>query len=97
MNVHELKHPLITHKLAILRDKKTGTKEFRELVKEIAMFQRVVLKNRQCFKILRKQPFINFITFVEIYYFMCTKKKIVLPIVSGLRYQTPFGEKYKSH
>ena len=37
-NVYELKHPLITHKLAILRNKKTGTKEFRELVKEIGMF-----------------------------------------------------------
>jgi uracil phosphoribosyltransferase len=31
-----LNHPLITHKLAILRDKKTGTKEFREIVGEIA-------------------------------------------------------------
>ena len=31
-----LDHPLITHKLAILRDKKTGTKKFRELVCEIA-------------------------------------------------------------
>ena len=37
-NVYELNHPLITHKLAILRDKKTGTKEFRELVNEIATF-----------------------------------------------------------
>ena len=37
-NVIELDHPLITHKLAILRDKKTSTKEFRELVSEIAMF-----------------------------------------------------------
>ncbi len=37
-NVYVLDHPLITHKLAILRDKKTGTKEFRELVNEIAMF-----------------------------------------------------------
>ena len=37
-NVHELKHPLIEHKLAILRDKKTGTKEFRELIEEIASF-----------------------------------------------------------
>ena len=37
-NVFELNHPLITHKLAILRDKRTGTKEFRELVNEIAMF-----------------------------------------------------------
>ena len=38
MNVVELDHPLIEHKLAILRDEKTGTKEFRELVSEIAMF-----------------------------------------------------------
>jgi uracil phosphoribosyltransferase len=38
MQVIELNHPLIEHKLAILRDKKTGTKEFRELVSEIAMF-----------------------------------------------------------
>ena len=37
-NVYELNHPLITHKLSILRDKKTGTKEFRELVNEIATF-----------------------------------------------------------
>ena len=37
MNVVELDHPLIEHKLAILRDEKTGTKEFRELVSEIAM------------------------------------------------------------
>lgn len=37
-NIHELKHPLITHKLTILRDKNTGTKEFRELINEISMF-----------------------------------------------------------
>lgn len=37
-NVFELKHPLIEHKLAILRDKRTGTKEFRELISEIGMF-----------------------------------------------------------
>ena len=34
--VHELNHPLIQHKLAILRNKRTGVKEFRELVSEIA-------------------------------------------------------------
>lgn len=38
MKTIELNHPLIQHKLAILRDKKTGTKEFRELISEIAMF-----------------------------------------------------------
>ena len=34
----EIKHPLIEHKIGIMRDKKTGTKEFRELASEIAMF-----------------------------------------------------------
>ena len=38
MKAIELDHPLIEHKLSILRDKRTGTKEFRELIKEIAMF-----------------------------------------------------------
>lgn len=38
MKTIELNHPLIVHKLAILRDKRTGTKEFRELISEIAMF-----------------------------------------------------------
>lgn len=37
-NVIELQHPIIEHKLSILRDKKTSTKEFRELIKEISMF-----------------------------------------------------------
>lgn len=36
MNENILKHPLITHKLAILRDVNTGTKEFRELITEIS-------------------------------------------------------------
>ena len=31
-----LDHPLIQHKLAIMRNKTTGTKEFRALVNEIA-------------------------------------------------------------
>ncbi len=30
-------HPLIQHKLSILRDERTGTKQFRELISEIAM------------------------------------------------------------
>lgn len=33
-----LNHPLIQHKMSILRDKKTGTKEFRELISEISTF-----------------------------------------------------------
>ena len=34
--VHVLDHPLIQHKLAVLRDKNTPVKEFRELISEIA-------------------------------------------------------------
>ena len=34
--VHILDHPLIQHKVSILRDKNTGVKEFREVVGEIA-------------------------------------------------------------
>ncbi len=34
--VHVLDHPLIQHKLAILRNKNTSVKEFRELISEIA-------------------------------------------------------------
>lgn len=35
--VHILNHPLIQHKLTHIRDKATGTKEFRSLVQEVAM------------------------------------------------------------
>ena len=35
-NVHILDHPLIHHKLAVLRNKETPVKEFRELVSEIS-------------------------------------------------------------
>ena len=38
MNEFVLNHPLITHKLALLRDVDTGTKVFRELVTEISIF-----------------------------------------------------------
>lgn len=34
--VYEIKHPLIQHKLTIMRDKNTGTKEFRELTHELS-------------------------------------------------------------
>jgi len=35
-NVHVMDHPLIHHKLAVLRNKNTSVKEFRELVNEIS-------------------------------------------------------------
>ena len=36
-NVVILEHPLIKHKISMLRDKNTGTNEFRKLIEEIAM------------------------------------------------------------
>jgi len=35
-NVHIMDHPLIQHKLALIRNKDTGVKEFRETISEIA-------------------------------------------------------------
>ncbi len=37
-NVKVMDHPMIQHKLTILRDKNTGVKEFRELVEELSLF-----------------------------------------------------------
>ena len=34
----EIRHPCVQHKLALIRDKDTGHKEFRELATEITMF-----------------------------------------------------------
>ncbi|NMA06382.1 MAG: uracil phosphoribosyltransferase [Ruminococcaceae bacterium] len=36
-NAFVFEHPLIQHKISLLRDKNTGTKEFRELVEEVSM------------------------------------------------------------
>ena len=47
-NIHIMDHPLIQHKLSILRSKDTGVKEFRELVSEIAMLM--------CFEATRDLP-----------------------------------------
>lgn len=41
-------HPLIQHKLSVLRDKNTSSKEFRELISEIAMLM--------CFEATRDLP-----------------------------------------
>lgn len=35
--VTQIAHPLILHKLSLIRDKNTGSKDFRELVEEVAM------------------------------------------------------------
>ena len=46
--VHVLDHPLIQHKLAILRSKDTSVKEFRELISEISMLM--------CYEVTRDLP-----------------------------------------
>ncbi len=46
--LHVYDHPLILHKLSILRDKNTSVKEFRELVNEIAMLM--------CYEATRNLP-----------------------------------------
>lgn len=38
-NITIFKHPLIQHKISLLRDKRTGTNEFRKLVEEIAILE----------------------------------------------------------
>ncbi len=38
-SLHILDHPLLQHKLSILRDERTGVKEFREIVAEIATLE----------------------------------------------------------
>ena len=50
-NVFVMDHPLIQHKLTFLRSKDTGTKEFRELVSEIA--------NLMCYEATRDLPLMD--------------------------------------
>ena len=35
--LHVINHPLIQHKLSIMRDKTTGPKDFRQLLEEISL------------------------------------------------------------
>lgn len=46
--VVEMDHPLIQHKVTLIRDMNTGAKEFRELVKEISMLM--------CYEVTRDLP-----------------------------------------
>ncbi len=76
-NVTIFDHPLIQHKLSILRDKRTSSKDFRELVSEIAMLM--------CYEATRDLPLQN----VEIETPICKttvkqlagKKLAVVPIL----------------
>jgi len=51
VQVKVIEHPLIQHKLSIMRDVKTGTKEFRELLEEISMLM--------AFEITRDLPLVE--------------------------------------
>ena len=35
--LHVIDHPLVQHKIALLRDKNAGSKDFRELVNELSL------------------------------------------------------------
>ena len=36
-SLHIIDHPMVQHKLSIMRDIRTGSKDFRELLKEISL------------------------------------------------------------
>ena len=43
MKVHVINHPLIQHKLSFIREKTTGTKDFREMLEEISLLMAYVI------------------------------------------------------
>jgi uracil phosphoribosyltransferase len=77
MQVKIIDHPLIQHKLSLIRDVKTGTKEFRELLEEVSMLM--------AFELTRNMPLEE--TQVETPLTTCTckvlsgKKIAVIPIL----------------
>ena len=78
-NVHVFDHPLIQHKLSILRDKNTSVKEFRELISEIAMLM--------CFEATRDLPLKEVEVETPVAVAKCRtiagKKLAVVPILSA--------------
>ena len=77
MALHVLDHPLLQHKLSILRDKNTSVKEFREIVSEIS--------NLMCYEATRDLPteFVDVETPVGIAHVkkIAGKKLAVVPIL----------------
>ncbi len=75
--VHVFDHPLIQHKLSILRDKSTSVKEFRELVSEIAMLM--------CYEATRDLPLEDIVVETPVAPANCRriagKKLAVVPIL----------------
>lgn len=76
-NVVVMDHPLIQHKLSILRDVKTGAKEFRELVKELAMLMAYeATRNFQLAETTVTTPVAETTTYI-----LAGKKVAVIPIL----------------
>lgn len=67
-SLHVLKHPLIQHKLTLMRNTSTSTRTFRELLKEIALLMG--------YEVTRDLP----LTFEEIETPLCT---IQAPVIAG--------------
>ena len=68
MNYHFTNHPLIQHKLSIMRKVETGSKEFRELAAEISMLM--------CYEVTRDLP----LKMVEI---ETPIQKTMAPVIAG--------------
>ena len=67
-SLHVLKHPLIQHKLTLMRDETTSTRTFRELLKEIALLMG--------YEVTRDLP----LTYEEIQTPLC---KMNAPVIAG--------------
>ncbi len=76
-NVTVMDHPLIQHKISILRDVGTGAKEFRELVKELAMLMAYeATRDFQLAETTVTTPLVETSTYV-----LAGKKVAVIPIL----------------
>jgi len=77
MQVKIIDHPLIQHKLSLIRDIKTGTKDFRELLEEISMLMAFELTRNMALKATEIQTPLTTCTCK-----MLTGKKVaVIPIL----------------
>ena len=76
-HVTVVNHPLVQHKLTILRDTKTGSKQFRELIKELAMLEAYeATRNFQLAETTVTTPIIETTSYV-----LAGKKVAVIPIL----------------
>ena len=75
-DVHVLDHPLIQHKLAILRNQNTGVKQFRELISEIA--------GLMCYEATRNLPTRDVEVQTPVAVAKCKKLAIVPVLRAGL-------------